>query len=104
MSNALCRDTIVVAKVEQITEVGLFVILLEYDNRIAFVSIQEMSQRKTSSIIKHSPIGSICAFRVVNVTDKAVDLSRRGINQLIAESILNKYLNNTTTVNKSIEI
>lgn len=96
MSSSLCNDSIVVAKVDRITDSGIFVTLVEYNNRMAFVSVQEMSQRKVSSLAKHSPTGSICAFRVINVTDGGVDLSRRKIDATVAANAVNNYLNSIT--------
>lgn len=101
MSESLKVDSIVVALVERITEAGIFVVLLEYDRRMAFVSVQEMSQRKSSSLAKHSPVGSICAFRVLTVTPGGIDLSRRKIDAIIASDAVNKYIKSTVAVSSA---
>lgn len=85
-------DSIVVAKIVKVSESGLFVSLVEYGDQMAFAPTSEMSQRKSSSIAKHLPVGSLCAFRVLNVTAEGIDLTRKKIDAEVGSEAVNNYL------------
>jgi len=91
-TNNLTMGSIVVGRIDQVSEAGMFIGLVEHRDRVGFVPVAEMSQRKRTSVNKHSPIGSICVFRVLVVTDKGVDLSRKNIDAAQASTVLGIYL------------
>ena len=93
----LTVGSIVVGRIDHVNEYGMFVSLMEYKKRTGFVPIAEISQRKRSSVLKHNPIGSICAFHVLVVSDKGVDLSRKNMDADEASSKISAYISSCST-------
>ena len=75
-------DEIVIGKIEKITELGIDVSLIEYDNIKGYISYSEVSRKKKFNINKILTVGKDVHLIVINVdTIKGyIDLSKRTIN------------------------
>jgi len=75
-------DEIVIAKIEKITELGIDVSLVEYNNIRGYISYSEVSRKKKFNINKIFNVGKDIHLIVINVdTVKGyIDLSKRTIN------------------------
>lgn len=86
-------ENVVMAQVKQITELGAYVKLLEYDNIDGMVLLSELSRRRIRSINKLIRIGQELPAVVLRV-DKAkgyIDLSRRRVTQEDAEACNERF-------------
>ncbi|KAK8807217.1 hypothetical protein WA158_003976 [Blastocystis sp. Blastoise] len=86
-------DSVVMAKVIKIEDIGVYVSLLEYNGIEGFVPTSELSRRRIRSIPKLIRIGRIEAFCVIRVDeDKGyVDLSKRKVPPEDIEAADEKY-------------
>ena len=75
-------DEIVIAKIDNINELGINVSLIHYDNIKGYISYSEVSRKKKFNINKILTVGKETHLIVINVdTEKGfVDLSKRTIN------------------------
>jgi translation initiation factor 2 alpha subunit (eIF-2alpha) len=75
-------DEIIIAKIDKITELGIDVSLVEYDNIKGYISYSEVSRKKKFNINKILTVGKDVHLIVINIDiDKGyIDLSKRTIN------------------------
>ena len=75
-------DEIIIGKIDKITELGIDVTLVEYDNIKGYISYSEVSRKKKFNINKILTVGKDVHLIVINIdTDKGyIDLSKRTIN------------------------
>jgi len=75
-------DEIVIAKIDNINELGINVSLIQYDNLKGYISYSEVSRKKKFNVNKILIVGKETHLIVINVDpDKGfVDLSKRTIN------------------------
>jgi translation initiation factor 2 subunit 1 len=84
-------DDIVACKINRITDSGIYVELLEYDNIQGYIPLKEISThryRSLSGIINENDIEFI---QVTVVDDNYIDLTRKYINEDKKVKILKKY-------------
>lgn len=76
-------DEIIIGKIDKITELGIDVSLVEYDNIKGYISYSEVSRKKKFNINKILTVGKDVHLIVINVdTVKGyIDLSKRTINE-----------------------
>jgi translation initiation factor 2 subunit 1 len=70
---------IIMVKVKEITNIGIYVSLLEYDNIEGMISTNELSRQRIRSINNITTVNKHEVVTVVNIDDKNkyVDLSKR---------------------------
>jgi translation initiation factor 2 alpha subunit (eIF-2alpha) len=75
-------DEIIIGKIDKITELGIDVSLVEYDNIKGYISYSEVSRKKKFNINKILTVGKDVHLIVINIdSDKGyIDLSKRTIN------------------------
>ena len=75
-------DEIVIAKIDNINELGINVSLIHYDNIKGYISYSEVSRKKKFNINKILTVGKETHLIVINVDPEKgfVDLSKRTIN------------------------
>jgi len=75
-------DEIIIGKIDKITELGIDVSLVEYDNIKGYISYSEVSRKKKFNINKILTVGKDVHLIVINIDiDKGyIDLSKRTIN------------------------
>jgi translation initiation factor 2 alpha subunit (eIF-2alpha) len=76
-------DEIIIGRIDKITELGIDVSLVEYDNIKGYISYSEVSRKKKFNINKILTVGKEVHLIVINVdTVKGyIDLSKRTINE-----------------------
>jgi translation initiation factor 2 alpha subunit (eIF-2alpha) len=82
---------VVVAKIKSVSQSGIFVTLPTHGDHLAYVSVDEISQRKTSSMSRHYQVDTLHTFRVLHVNKSGIDLTRKGVNEREAQKILSEY-------------
>ncbi|MDD3084206.1 MAG: S1 RNA-binding domain-containing protein [Candidatus ainarchaeum sp.] len=87
------RDELVVVKVGQILNYGVFVELLEYGNRKGFVHISNVSSSWVKNIRNLVKINQVRVAKVLNVDveKKQIDLSFAGISPQMEKNKLNDF-------------
>jgi translation initiation factor 2 alpha subunit (eIF-2alpha) len=76
-------DEIVIAKIDNINELGINVSLIQYDNLKGYISYSEVSRKKKFNVNKILTVGKETHLIVINVDPEKgfVDLSKRTINE-----------------------
>jgi translation initiation factor 2 alpha subunit (eIF-2alpha) len=76
-------DEIIIGKIDKITELGIDVILPEYDNIKGYISYSEVSRKKKFNVNKILTVGKDVHLIVINVDIEKgyIDLSKRTINE-----------------------
>jgi translation initiation factor 2 alpha subunit (eIF-2alpha) len=82
---------VVVAKIKSVSQSGIFVTLPTYADHLAYVSVDEISQRKTSSMSRRYQVDTLHTFRVLHVNKSGIDLTRKGVDEKEAQKVLNEY-------------
>lgn len=87
-------DDIVACKIDKISDSGIYVNLLEYDNISGYIPLNEISThryRSLAGIIKENDIEFIQVTKL-DVTKNYIDLTRKYINENDKVEIFNKYM------------
>jgi translation initiation factor 2 subunit 3 len=85
-------DDIVVCKINKISDIGIYVNLLEYNDIEGYVPLKELTThkyRKLSGIVKENDIEYI---KVINIDKNYIDLSRKYIDEDEKTKVLNRYI------------
>jgi translation initiation factor 2 subunit 1 len=87
------RDDFVIVKVTQVLDYGVFVELLEYDNRRGFVHISNVSNSWVKNIRNIVKMNQVRAAKVLNVDreKKQIDLSFSGISPQLERKKMNDF-------------
>lgn len=83
---------LVVAKIKDINDYGVNVVLLEYNNMRGFINLREISSEKYKFLKKVLKIGDIEVIRVIGISDDIVNLSRKHIDKGESTCVYKKYL------------
>lgn len=71
------KDELVMARISEISEIGVTCVLLEYNNITAFLSFSEISRKNCRSVYNLVKVGQKYIFQVTSVTNNNVDLSKK---------------------------
>ena len=84
-------DDVVMVEVTSINELGVYVILKEYNDIEGIILLSELSKRRIRSINKEIKIGHLEAATVMRIDKGYIDLSKRRVTEQDKEKATDKY-------------
>lgn len=74
-------DELVMVSITNIDDIGAICSLLEYNNIEGFIYLSELNQKRIRSVLKHIRIGQKHVFRVINIDNNYINLSKKYIDE-----------------------